>query len=38
MSVHPEAVGSVIQPFSPVTSVLRDGTVDTIVGIDDDPL
>ena len=36
--VHAEAVGSVMQPLSAVTSVLRVDTEDVIPGMEDDPL
>ena len=38
MPVHAEAVGSVMQPLSAVTSVLRVDTEDVIPGMEDDPL
>ena len=38
MPVHAEAVGSVMQPLSAVTSVLRVVTEDVIPGMEDDPL
>ena len=36
--MHDESVGSVMHPLSVVTSVLRAGTVETIPGMEDDPL
>ena len=36
--VQDVAVGSVMHPLSVVTSILRAGTVETIPGIEDDPL
>ena len=36
--VQDVAVGSVMHPLSVVTSILRAGTVETIPGMEDDPL
>ena len=38
MPVQDVAVGSVMHPLSVVTSVLRAGTVETIPGMEDNPL